>query len=300
MSGIFGELLKAGLDMASQDNPSNSYQRGQGGSLLERLGQVVQQNPSNGLNSGSLLDSIGGMLGNQQPQRSGMGGMLGGLLGSLTGGNRNAGLTGGVTGALGQMVGGKKGALIAGALGMLLSSSSGRKMAGKLVKIGGLSAIGMMAYKAYANSKGAGDASAAQFDSNDLNDFGSTIDKLDDSDGMNRRSFAIMKAMIAAAKADGQVDAAEQEAIRAQMDNMGLDDSDLLALRDELTKPLDANDVAASADSPSAAAEMYLVSRLVIDVDSQAERNYIQNLASALSLSPTMVESLDQQISQLG
>jgi uncharacterized membrane protein YebE (DUF533 family) len=65
---------------------------------------------------------------------------------------------------------------------------------------------------------------------------------------------------------------------------------------DELNKPVDIKAVAAGADSPAAAAEIYLISRAIIDVDSDQERNYMDQLAKELGLAPDLVAQLESQI----
>ena len=102
--------------------------------------------------------------------------------------------------------------------------------------------------------------------------------------------------MIAAAKADGHIDSDEREKIRQQVQRFGLDDSAIATLKSELDKPLDPKDIAAGADSPEAAAEIYLASLLVIDVDNTMERAYLNALAQELKLSAELVRQLEADV----
>ena len=51
-----------------------------------------------------------------------------------------------------------------------------------------------------------------------------------------------------------------------------------------------------SADSPEVAAEIYLASRLAIDVDTAAEKSYLAMLAARLNLPSELVAELHRQV----
>lgn len=76
--------------------------------------------------------------------------------------------------------------------------------------------------------------------------------------------------------------------IKRQLAKLNLGDSTNLFL-EELNNPLDLKAVAASADSPAAAAEMYLISRAIVDLDNDQERNYMDQLAKERGLAPDLV-----------
>ncbi len=63
-----------------------------------------------------------------------------------------------------------------------------------------------------------------------------------------------------------------------------------------MSQPINFNALARSADSPEAAAEMYLVSRVILDVDNVQERLFLNELASALGLEADLVNSLETQL----
>jgi uncharacterized membrane protein YebE (DUF533 family) len=63
---------------------------------------------------------------------------------------------------------------------------------------------------------------------------------------------------------------------------------------DEIRKPLDPAALAKDVRNPAQAAEVYAVSLLAIDIDSEAERDYLRKLASALRLDPGVVSFLHQ------
>ncbi len=101
--------------------------------------------------------------------------------------------------------------------------------------------------------------------------------------------------MIAAAKADGTVDDKEKEMITQQLAKLNLGDS-ASVFAEELNKPLDIKAVAAGADSPATAAEIYLISRAVLDVNNPQEQNYLDQLAKEMNLAPELVAELNGQL----
>ncbi len=110
------------------------------------------------------------------------------------------------------------------------------------------------------------------------------------------RSRLLVKAMVAAAKADGQIDEKERLSINMQISRLGLDNDSASFIADEMVKPLDAKGIAAEVDTPETAAEIYLVSRAIIDIDSEKERTYLDELEKALDLPVELVVELDKKI----
>ena len=68
----------------------------------------------------------------------------------------------------------------------------------------------------------------------------------------------------------------------------------------ELGAPVDPAEIARGADSPEAAAEIYLASLLVIDPDHPDERRYLDDLAGHLKLAPGLVRELEAQARSSG
>jgi uncharacterized membrane protein YebE (DUF533 family) len=179
-----------------------------------------------------------------------------------------------------------KGAAIAGVAALLLGTKAGRGLTGVALKVGSLAAVGGLAYKAFQDwqaKKGgaptdpgpaAGTLSGPQLD---------------------QRSLVLLKAMLAAAKADGHIDENEQARIDAYLQKLNLDPEALHLVKDEIAKPLSAREIAAGADSPAAAAEIYLTSLLAINIDSDQERAYLDELARELKLPPELVSELRDQ-----
>ncbi|MFC5698272.1 tellurite resistance TerB family protein [Pseudomonas sp. GCM10022186] len=181
------------------------------------------------------------------------------------------------------------GALAAGALGLLLGNKSARKLGGKALTYGGLAALGVLAYKAYGNWQ-AQQAAAPQGEPQ-------TLDRLP-APQAEQHSQAILKALVAAAKADGHVDARERQLIEEELAKL-TQDADLRRWLDaELNKPLDPADVARAATTPEMAAEMYLASVLMVDEEHFMERAYLEELARQLRLDPGLKVELERQVRQ--
>lgn len=209
----------------------------------------------------------------------------GGKSGGFAGGG-----SGGVGGNLGSLLGGAGGgALAAGALGLLLGNKSARKLGGKALTYGGLAALGVLAYKAYGNWQ-ARQASAPQGEPQ-------TLDRLP-APQAEQHSQAVLKALVAAAKADGHVDARERQLIEGELGKLTQDAELRSWLELELNKPLDPADVARAARTPEMAAEMYLASVLMVDEEHFMERAYLDELARQLKLDPDLKAELENQVRQ--
>jgi uncharacterized membrane protein YebE (DUF533 family) len=101
--------------------------------------------------------------------------------------------------------------------------------------------------------------------------------------------------MVAAAKADGHVDAVEQQRLFAEVERFGLDAEAKAFVFDLLTQPVDLGGITSAVATPEQGAEVYLASRLAIDPDVPAERAYLDALATRLKLPPGLREQLDAQ-----
>lgn len=202
---------------------------------------------------------------------------------------RNIGTS--LSGNLGGIGGG---ALAGGLAGILLGTKQGRKLAGTAATVGGMALVGALAYGAYRNwQAGREPAAEAARPSVPLlppprdTPFNPASESEQQSLGTS-----LVRAMIAAAKSNGHIDATEQANIFAQMDKLTLSAEEKAFVLDELRKPLDVDAVARAAQSPEQAAEIYVASLLTMDVDNPAERGYLAMLAARLKLDEKLVEHL--------
>jgi uncharacterized membrane protein YebE (DUF533 family) len=161
---------------------------------------------------------------------------------------------------------------IASGLALLLSSRSTRKIA----TLGGLAALGAVAYKGH--KRGAMPT-----------DFKDAVNLLTGK-ASDRRSTMLLRAMIAAAKADGAIDAQERILINAYPNA----DSEQLALF--LAEPDNPADIAALATSDQCGAEIYAVSCRIADGTNAKERDYLDRLAMALRLDPEAAALIETEV----
>ena len=184
------------------------------------------------------------------------------------------------------------GMLAGGALGLLLGDKRVRKFGGKALAYGGAAALGALAFRAYSNwqqqkaaagSPGTPAPQPTQFLPAPAGD--------DDS-------RAVLKALIAAAKSDGHIDARERSLIEEKLAALA-DDPGLRRWIDaEVARPLDPAEVAGAATSMEVASEMYLVSVLVVDSESFMERAYLDALATQLKLPADLKMQLETEAKQ--
>ena len=158
------------------------------------------------------------------------------------------------------------------------------------MKLGTLGALGGLAYKTYQNWQ-------SQQTGQTISQAGASIENLAGPQA-EKRSLALLKAMIAAAKADGHIDAAEGAKIEGLMTKLDLESATAKVIKEELSKPLDPMDIAASADTPEAAAEIYLTSLLVIGEVNENERAYLDQLAEYLKIPKDLTQQMETQANQ--
>lgn len=245
---------------------------------------------------GQLMQQAGGQSGGRSNDEGAGGsgldikGMLDGLSRQFGGGQSRDGQDGGSGLDVKSLLGG-------GALGLLVGSRRGRKLGGKALKYGAIAGVGMLAWKAWQNSRGdsstsgeSGDASPAE---------GEPVEQLG-GEAQEQRSLALLQAMIMAARADGHIDDQERELIAGQVDALGADQELHAWMERQLQAPLDAEALAARVESPQAAREMYLISVAVVDEQNAMERAWLDQLGKALALPDDVTAELERQAREAG
>ena len=175
------------------------------------------------------------------------------------------------------------------AAGMLLSGGKPGKLLGNAMKAGALAAVGGLAYKAWQNhQQGQKNSAPAPHEE-------AFIPAPSDERAQEELGKSLVRAMISAAKADGRIDAEEKEAIFEKLKTMPLSAEEKAWVFDELSSPLDINAVAARADTPEHAAEIYAASLVAISADTAAEQAYLEALALKLKLDPALVAEIHRQ-----
>jgi uncharacterized membrane protein YebE (DUF533 family) len=108
---------------------------------------------------------------------------------------------------------------------------------------------------------------------------------------LEAKAIMILKAMINAAKADGQIDDAERQRILGKLEEGGADAEAREFVQAEMRRPFDVDGLP-EAPNPQTAVEVYAASVLAIEVDTPAERDYLRRLAQSLGLEERTVQRL--------
>lgn len=188
--------------------------------------------------------------------------------------------------------------LAAGAIAaVLLGTRPGRRITGSALKLGGLAAIAGLAYKAWQSHQRGDEPGAAAPGGEVLQPpEGGHFDPAAAPQGESQFALMLVRAMVAAANADGHIDEAERAHITEKLAASGLaaDATDFIAK--ELAAPAGIDALAASAANDAQKAELYAAARLAVSSESDAERNYLKSLADRLGLEPVLVAHIDATV----
>ena len=205
------------------------------------------------------------------------------LLGQLLGSGATGGFAGGLAGGLASS---------------MLTSKKGRKLGGKALKLGGVAAVGALAYTAFQRyNKGVTSTLPAAAAELTPAPPGTAFMPAKSDDAANETlGLTLVRAMIAIARADGRLDAQESQSIFQKIQTLGLDNESQSLLVEEMGHPVDMDAIVNSAASPEIAAEIYTASLLAVDVDTAAEKGYLAMLAARLRLPSELVMEIERQV----
>ena len=231
---------------------------------------------------GSMVQTAAGTSQTSSSRMSTAGSSIQDLLGSLMGAGQS------VT----QKVGGDN--LAAAGIGALLGALTGRSQSTTANSLGGgmMGLLGMMAYKALTSSKAGATAQAVP-----------ATPAYTQPTVQQQTSDAeiIITAMIDAAKSDGQVDAVEFNKITSSLQKNGLGQEAMNYVIQKLQGPMETNKlIAAAKGRPELAAQIYSASLMAIEVDTEAERKYLDTLGKAMGLSAEVMQSLERMTGGAG
>lgn len=179
------------------------------------------------------------------------------------------------------------GAAAGGALALLL----GGKRRGALLRYGSAAALGALAWNVYRDWQAKqGTVPAAAAPSPAPVAFAQLP-----APAAEKHSWAMLRAMISAARADGHMDERERSLVEAELQRLEADPGLHARVEAEMRRPVDPVDLAADVDGPEQAAEIYLASVLVCDSTGTMERAYLDALAMALHLPPELKTDLERR-----
>lgn len=183
------------------------------------------------------------------------------------------------------------GAVLGGLGGLLLGTGTGREVLGGAMKVGALALIGGLAYKAYQNHQAGKPL---------LTDADETIAPAPAGSGFEAQAVTndgatlIIRAMIAAAAADGTIDSAERGRILdAAQQGASIDPEAEAFLTREMANPASAAALAQAVTSQAEALQVYTAARIAIDPDSATETSFLSDLARALNIEPGLAAQID-------
>lgn len=118
-----------------------------------------------------------------------------------------------------------------------------------------------------------------------------------DREELEQEIELVLKAMINAAKADGQIDEEEIHRIVGKLQEAGADAEDQRYVLTQMQKPMETEDlITAVKGRPELAAQVYAASLMAIEVDTPAEKAYLGQLASGLGLTPGVTGKIEQMV----
>ena len=257
---LLGALMNSGMSRSGGRRIEHSMgSRGMGapGGIL---GQVLSGGGGSAAGSGGLMDMLGKMAGSLSQGGSG---------GAVPAGMGSAGSGGGLLGNL-------AGVLFGG----------GRGSTGSTAGAGGMAVLGGLALEALRRMGGA----SAATQSLDIDDATRLLAGLRQPENAQEEQQVMdvatltVKAMITAAKADGHIDETETERIVGKLKEGGISDEERHFVAEEMRKPMDIDSIARAVPNQQVATQIYTASLLAIEVDTEKERRYLQDLAAALRL----------------
>ncbi len=254
------------------------------------------------LMQGGLSQSGNARVGNAMgPQ--GMG-QSGGLLDQVMGGSGGGGLLGGLMDAAKGMMSGQGGSSIGsnplatgglGALAGALFGGGGDSVKGALGG-GAMAMLAGLAFQAFKNMNRQPASSAMGFSSSEPPLGVRAPGNAQEEEALEATASVILKGMINAAKADGQIDSDEIQKILGRLKEAGADATVQQMVMEEMQGPLDLDGLVRDIPDEGVAAQVYLASLFAIEVDTDEETAYLQQLAQRTGLDSGVVRQLHQMV----
>ncbi|WP_119459257.1 DUF533 domain-containing protein [Rhodospirillaceae bacterium SYSU D60014] len=159
---------------------------------------------------------------------------------------------------------------------------------GGMMRGAGLAALGTLAYRAYQNyqAKQGGQTDAQGGAAAQTTDTNVSMD--------DREALLLIRGMIAAANADGKIDADERQRIASKLQEAGADQGDRAFIEREMSSPIALDELLRQVNGQEEAEEFYLASELAIEADTDAERSYLRYLADRLKIPQDRIQELNR------
>ncbi len=258
--------------------------------LSEMVGTFMQNalSPSGAERVGNVLKDLQANVGGMLEKQGGAGGILDKVLdaakNTFESAKQNPAQAAGIGAVLGGLLGG-----------------GGRAMSGA-VKGGALAMLAGIAYKALSSAgsnagQGAAGPAAEPTFSGGAVPVGMTAAETPAAQEiLAQTAELVIRGMINAAKADGQVSPDEITRIIGKLQEAGMPGDAEAWIMAELRKPLDLDAFAVSIPNQEVAAQVYAASLLAIEVDTPAERSYLTDFAQKTGLDAAVVANIQKTV----
>ncbi len=188
-------------------------------------------------------------------------------------------------------------AAVGGLLGALLGGSRGvQRTARNAVVIGAGAGAAALAYKLY--QKWRADSDAQPQHSAPVPASAPDVMTPPQSVQNDDKALLLIQAMVFAARADGHIDAAEQELILKSAQELSGNINLQETIASFMQMPIDPAAIAQRVSSPEEAADVYFLSALIVNPDTFMEKSYSTGLAQALGLTQAQKAELDERAAQ--
>ena len=115
-------------------------------------------------------------------------------------------------------------------------------------------------------------------------------------DTKSQKAVLLIRAMIAAANADGVIDPRERDRILKRLKAIDLSPEEKTFITREFQTPATLDAIAGQVDDRQLAMQVYAVSLLAITVDTDSEHRYMRHLAQKLSLDTKTIQAIAKKI----
>jgi uncharacterized membrane protein YebE (DUF533 family) len=110
------------------------------------------------------------------------------------------------------------------------------------------------------------------------------------------QAMLLIRAMIAAANADGEITPDERQRITSRLDQAGAGPEERKVLEGELQNPRSVDQIVRDVRDPATAEQVYLASRIAMNPDTGAEKAYLDFLAARLQIPPARLNELNAAV----
>lgn len=109
-------------------------------------------------------------------------------------------------------------------------------------------------------------------------------------------AVTLIQTMVAAAHADGRLDSEEEGRILEKLQEQGLDKEEKQYILMQLHTPKPISELTRGVDNPMVAQTMYSLAASTIVVDTEQERQWLDDLAKELGISTAMQQFIEEEL----